>query len=421
MLQLIGNSLKLKIKTPVVVFWPLVFPLIMATFFYFALNDIDNGNFESTPVAIVEVKGEEDYLKAEAFNEFLEGIEKDSEKEPLLIAKYVDEEKAVSMLEGKEVKGIFYIGKDIKLKLSGNGIGENILFSVYNRFNESLYTIKTIVEKNVEDHISTLPLEIQNEVRFDLEELTTSDMEKMLEAAKTNGIVIDTEFEETTEEMRMTFVEDYNFGGKTLKLSSEYFFALIGMACLYGGFVGLECTKVLKANLSKSALRCSVAPTNKMKLILSEMVSTIMIHFVNVIILLIYMRYILKISLTGNIPKMLVVVFAGCLIGISLGIFIGSIKTKSVDMKIGILLAVSMTMTFCAGLMNGNMKHLIEENIPFLNRINPAVLISDAMYCINVYDDPEKFSRSIFLLVCISVILIISAFVSVRRERYDSI
>ena len=349
MLSLIGNSLKLKIKNPVVVFWPLVFPLLMATFFYFALNDIDNGNFESTPVAVVEVKGEENSIKAAAFNEFIEGIKNESEKEPLLIVKYVDEDKALSMLEGKEVKGIFYTGKDIELKISGNGIGENILASVYNRFNESFYTVKTIVEKNVQEHINVLPVE----------------------------------------KMRMTFVEDYNFGGKTLKLSSEYFFALIAMACLYGGFIGLECTQVLKANLSKSALRCSVAPTSKMKLLLSEMVSTIMIHFINVIILLIYLRYVLKISLTGNIPKMLIVVFVGCLIGISLGIFIGSLKTKSIDMKIGILLAVSMSMTFCAGLMNGNMKHIIEENIPFLNRINPAVLISDEMYCINVYDDPE--------------------------------
>ncbi len=33
------------------------------------------------------------------------------------------------------------------------------------------------------------------------------------------------------------------------------------------------------------------------------------------------------------------------------------------------------------------MKNIIEQSFPLLNRVNPAALITDALYCINVYED----------------------------------
>lgn len=375
MLHLIKNSLKLKLKNPYIIFWPMIFPLIMATLFYVSLNDIDEGHFESVPVSVVEIEGEENSIRATTFKKFLENIERENPEKKLISVTYMKDDEALKALENNKVKGIFYSGTKTKLKLSQDGLGESILKTIFDSFNQGYYTVE-----------NCLPI--------------LSDFPK---------------------DMRTTFVEKSSFNGNDLKISSQFFYALIGMSCLYGCFIGLGCIDVLQANLSKAAIRCSISPTHKLKLILSEMIAAFGLHFMDVIILLIYLRYILKICLTGNMPMMLVVVFAGSLIGVSIGIFVGSFKSKNVDIKVGILLAISMSFSFFAGLMNNQMKYIVEKNFPLFNRINPAALISDAMYCINVYEDPTRFTRDIILLFVISSVLITAAFMSVRRVRYDSI
>ena len=61
---------------------------------------------------------------------------------------------------------------------------------------------------------------------------------------------------------------------------------------------------------------------------------------------------------------MLLITFLGCLIGVSLGFFVGSLGKMREGVKIGILLAVSMTCCFLSGLMNNTMKDIVEKNIP---------------------------------------------------------
>lgn len=52
---------------------------------------------------------------------------------------------------------------------------------------------------------------------------------------------------------------------------------------------------------------------------------------------------------------------------------------------------------------------------------NPAALISDALYCINVYDDASRYYRNLITLIVMSAALVLASFLLIRRERYDSI
>ena len=67
------------------------------------------------------------------------------------------------------------------------------------------------------------------------------------------------------------------------------------------------------------------------------------------------------------------------------------------------------------------MKDLVEKNMPVINRINPAALISDAFYSINVYDDMSRYYRNLFTLAVMSITLVTASFLLIRRESYDSI
>lgn len=374
MLHLMKYHLIVKVRNFNMMFWPLVFPLVLATLFYFSFGGIEEADFETVPAAVVREESAD-----EAFLTFLEEIEKDGDH--LIQTKEMSGTEAKKALEIKQVSGIFFIGDTPSLMVGKNGVSESILQSVLASYENGRQTLKTVARKHPE---------------------------KLSEAIRQMK-----EYEE--------LVKQVSLGGKTTDGNVQLFYALVAMTCMYGAFIGFGAAITLQANIRALAARRCVTPTHKLTLIISEMVASFLLHFINVTILLIYLKYILQLDFCGQTAKMLLVSFVGSMIGVCMGIFIGSFGKIGEGMKIGILLAISMLCSCLAGLMNGNMKDIVEQHAPILNRINPAALISDAFYCINVYDDPSRYTRNLVSLSLMCVLLILLSFYAVRKERYDSI
>lgn len=384
MLDLMKYIGKAKLRKFDIVFWPFLFPLILATFMYLAIGNMEDADFETIPVAVVEQKGEnlEEEQMKEAFLAFLSEVSDEADaKNGLVHIEQMSEADAKKALEERKVDGIFYAGKEISLTVGGNGISQSIL---------------QILLENYENGKQVLL------------DISQAHPEKMEAAVKSLS-----EFD--------TRISQVSLGGKTTDGTAQFFYALIGMACLYGCFIGFGAALSLQANLTSLAARRSVSPVHKMKHILIEMVISFALHFLNVLVLLLYLRYVLKLEFNGDFLQMLPVALLGGMLGVALGLFVGSIGKMREGVKIGILLAVSMICSFLAGLFNGTMKDVVERNVPFLNRINPAAVISDALYCINVYDDPVRYTKNLILLGILCIAMVLGAFLLVRRERYDSI
>ena len=145
------------------------------------------------------------------------------------------------------------------------------------------------------------------------------------------------------------------------------------------------------------------------------------IHFINMLILNLYITKVLGISLGDNLPALLLVNLMGSIIGVCIGITLGCVSRLYIDLKYGLTVAITLFPGFLAGLMFGNMKNIIELHCPIINRINPAAVLSDAFYCMGIYNDMQRFTRCILILAVMSILLLAVAFFSVRRERYDSI
>ena len=111
----------------------------------------------------------------------------------------------------------------------------------------------------------------------------------------------------------------------------------------------------------------------------------------------------------------------GNLAGISLGILIASIFRVSEVAKTGITIAVTMFLSVLSGMMGVTLKYVIDKNVPIVNLINPNNLITDGFYSLYYYNTLDRYFRDVcYLLVFVAICLIIS-FVSLRREKYDSI
>lgn len=374
MLHLIKYNLLVKIKNFATTFWPLIFPLLLGTMFYFAFGNIDDADFETVQVGIVKEK-EPDTL----FLMFLNQIENNGNH--LISTQELSKADAISQLENEQISGIYYVGKAPTLTVAANGIPQSILQSVLSSYETGKNTIQQIAR--------THPSGLWNGIR------------QMLNQQET--------------------ITQVSLGGHTINGSVQFFYALIAMTCLYGCFIGFGSAITLQANITALAARRCVTPTHKLKLILSEQIASFLLGYFDVIVLLIYLRYILKLDFQGKIGPMLLISFFGSLIGVSIGIFVGSLGKMKEGVKIGIILGISMICSFLSGLMNNTMKDIVEKNAPFINRINPAALISDAFYCINVYDDLKRYYRNLITLAVMSVVLVTASFLLIRRESYDSI
>lgn len=374
MLHLLKYNVKVKLKNFGMTFWPLAFPLILGTLFYFAFGNISDADFQTVPVAVVEETHAD-----QVFLAFLDQIEGGEDK--LLSVEKMTDEQAQEKLEAKKVSGIYYVGTEPSLTVASSGIEESILQSVLSSYENTRSTVRNMLKTHPEGIFDGLHAMLKQQ----------------------NG------------------VQELSLGGRTIDGNVQFFYALIAMGCLYGCFIGVGAAISLQANLTALAARRCVTPTHKLKLVLSEQIASFFLGYVNVVLLLLYLRYVLKLDFQGQMGRMLVICFLGSLIGVSMGIFVGSLGKMKEGVKIGIILGISMVCSFLAGLMNNTMKDIVEKHAPFINRINPAALISDAFYCINVYDDPARYHRSLITLAVMSVVLVTASFLLIRRERYDSI
>ena len=191
MLHLMKYDVKVKLHNFNMLFWPFFFPLLLATFFYFAFGKIDEADFETVPAAVVEEKGQ---AADQEFLGFLDMMEQDDSK--LIHIETMDEKKALHALKGKEISGIFYVGETPALTVGGVGMGESFLQSLLESYLDGKQTMMTIAAEHPEG--------IRNAAA------QMSDYQEM--------------------------VKQVSLGGKTTDGNSQFFYALIAMGCLYGCF-----------------------------------------------------------------------------------------------------------------------------------------------------------------------------------------
>ncbi len=352
-------------------FWSLAFPLILSTFFYFSFGEhAYDDAFAEIPVALAETGKAAD----DSFSRVIGSLDGS-----LLSVRQTDEKEALRLLEEGKVEGVFYDTE--KLVVGASGTRASILGSVLTSYQEQAGILADIGREHPE----------------------------RLEQAAVSLLRQD------------DLMEEGAAGGQSLDLSLSFFFAAIAMAAMYGCFPGLQSVAETRANLSALGARQCISPVHRMKRILAGSLVTYAAEFLNVVIVLCYIRYVLGVDLGGSMAGMLVICLLGSMTGVSLGVIVGCGSRKSQELKTGILIGVSMVSCFLGGLMSPDIRTMTEEYFPLLNHVNPATLISNAMYCLNVYHDRGHLIQNLGTLGVMSAVLVILAFLLVRRERYESL
>lgn len=67
------------------------------------------------------------------------------------------------------------------------------------------------------------------------------------------------------------------------------------------------------------------------------------------------------------------------------------------------------------------MKYMIDKNIPIINKMNPASMITDGFYSLYYYDTLNRYWFNIYSLLIFSAIMLGLSILSLRRQKYDNI
>lgn len=367
--------LKCIVRDKQTLFWTLLFPIILATFFNLAFSNLSSAeNFSKIKIAVVN---NAEYQKDASFIRTL-----DSVKNNLFNVKYTSRKDADNLLENSKIEGYIYFDNGIKLVVKKSDINQTIIKGFLDNFKQTSSAAVTIISKD--------PAAISNGLLNNISARTEYLKEISISKSAPDDIV-------------------------------GYFYTLIAMACLYGSFWGLKEVTSIQANLSAKGARVNVAPIHKLKMFMCSMLAAATVQLFEIFVLLAYLIFILKVDFGNQIGYICLTCIVGTITGVTFGTFISTIVKKGEGLKIGLLISLTMLMSFLSGMMYQKVKYLVSANIPVLGYINPANLITDCFYSLYYYSNHIQYFTDLILLCILSAVFSVITYFVLRRQKYASL
>ncbi len=375
MVHNIKYAFKTMLRNKTAIIWTLLFPMALGTFMYMAFGNIFEQDmmFHSIPVAVVQ---ERENIPVEIM---LTELSREGEEQVLQVT-YCSEEEAKIALEEEEVTGILYIREELKLTVSENSHESAILKTIMDEYKKQEAMFRDIVMYHPEAMKSVM-----------------TDM--------TGG----------GEYFTAKITSDGN-----QDLFTNYFYAIFAMSCLFGSFGAQEKIGKIQANVSALGMRRCLSPNRKAAIIVSEFLSLLLVQFLVEVVSLVYFVMI-GVDFGNHYPQILGILFFGSCIGISLGVIIGAMSKWDVNQKSAVCVVISMALSVMADLVAAGIKDDIEHTAPIINRINPAALIVDSFYALNIYDTYDRYMKNMMTLGGMALVLLIISVFMLRRNRYASV
>ncbi len=346
-----------------------IFPIFISTLYYLGFYNVTITNSYSITLSIVD---ESDYLKV--YNYF-QDINELNEKEQFSITLSKREE-AVDSLKTGVIDG--YIVME-EVYVDANSFSKPVLFVKDDGVKQT--TIKAYLDM----------YELDSREGVAIGKIDRNNFVSMLASENEN--------------------KDYTL---------LFFYAMISLICLLGANLGFKEMVDFHSEESFVGKRVSVSSVKARRLLTANLGAIFTVHLTSILLLLVYF-----IQVLGVIPrKHLLILFLICLFGsilaISLGAFIHVFFKVNKTIKRGGINVIIFGGSFAAGLMFTELKYYIMSNFPLINLINPASLITDALYYLYQFEDYNKVIRNMLVLIVWSIILSFIAFVPIRRNYYAS-
>lgn len=385
-------SLKALLRNKMLIFWTFAFPIILGTLFKVALSNIENS--EKLDIINIAIVQNEEFENNEVFKTSFEKLSDENNEDRLFNTQYTTKEEAKDLLNKGEIIGYMELKQDKPvLTFVTNGIDETVFKHVAEEIVQTSDIIKQLSQTQIQKQIASGNYIINYDEIYN----------KAIEMAKEDN------------------VELKNISNSNLSYTMIEFYTLIAMTCLYGGMLSMVSINQILANMSNKGKRIAVSPTKKSIIILSSLLASYIVQLIGLAILLLYTLFVLGVDYGSNTGLIILLAIVGSFAGLALGTFVGTIFKASENTKTGILIALTMLGCYLSGMMGITMKYVVDKNVPIINKINPASMITDGFYSLYYYDRLDRYWFNIASLLIFALILIVISFFSLRRQKYDSI
>lgn len=357
-----------------------------------AFSNIENS--EKLSIINIAVVNDESFKENKILKEAWEKLSDEQNEDRLFNTKYVEENEAKELLNHDKVEGYLIIKENKpQIVVKQSGINETILKYVTEEITQTSKIVDDIAKKEIENEIMTGNINVNyEEIYKDVLEMTQNQEAKLKNISNSN--------------LSYTMIE---------------FYTLIAMACLYGGILAMASINQNLANMSSKGKRVAISPVSKLKVILSSVLASYVTALIGLAILFVYTIFVLKVNYGDNLTFIILLGVIGSLAGISMGLTIGTCLRANENTKTGILIAITMLGCFLSGMMGITMKYVVDKNVPIINKLNPASMITDGFYSLYYYNTLDRYWFNIVSLFIFSGIMILISYISLRRQKYDSI
>lgn len=384
-------SVKTLLANKMLLFWTFIFPLVMGGLFKLAFQDIENN--EVLKVFNVGIIDSEKYQNNDMFKTALNALSSENEDQLFELKLVSDRKKAEKLLEEEEIVGyLAFTNDDVKLTVKKSGVNETVLRQVIDEIKNKQKTIETLVELEKNKNLAS------GNNRSDQEIYAEKALEVMTETTTIK-----------------------NISRKNLSYTMIEFYTLIAMTCLYGGIISMFIINYRLPNMCGVGKRIGTSPINKGKMLLGSLLASFITELFGVLLLFLFTVFVLNVDYGTNLPLIILLAIVGSFAGLSIGVLVATLFKTNENSKIGILIAVTMVFCFLSGMMGITMKYIIDKNMPILNIINPANMITDGLYSLYYYDTLDRYIFNLSSLLIFSLIMLLLSYKGLRRQKYDSI
>ena len=246
-------TIKLMFREKAFVFWTILYPIILCSFFYLAFGSL----LTEKPIR------------------FAVGIAPDNELAGILQnidaleLKEYPAEKAEEALKAKEITA--YVTGDMKVLVAKSGVGQTTVQNIVTALKQFFYLFAN--------------------------------------GANSNGI----DFDKSYIKVKSQSVPPY----------ATIFYTLFGMFCFYGFFGGVQILDSFQADVSELGKRMTVSPVKKGPYIFRGLAAVVGVNVLANLLLIAYLEWVLKIHLFTEYSTSIRLIFAGNLVGITMGSWLG--------------------------------------------------------------------------------------------------
>lgn len=385
-------SLKVLLRNKILIFWTLAFPLLLGTLFYMAFSDIEkNETFQAIDIAVIDHKSFQENIGWKKTLEILSDEESDDQ---IFHTVYVNLEEAENLLYDKKITGYVNIEEQqVSITVNSSGMNETILKYVIDEIKNNQQIIEDVMTHKMKEYL-------ENPHRMEHIDQLYSDVSKM---------------------MRQQEVKLHDISNSNLSYTMVEYYTLIAMSCLYGGMLSMFAINYTLANMGSIGKRSSITPVKKSEMILGSLAASYVIQLLGILLLFVYTVFVLNVDYGNHLALVILLACIGSLAGLSIGIAVATLVKSNENTKTGILIAVTMFGCFLSGMMGITMKYIIDKNIPILNQLNPANMITDGLYALYYYDTLQRYTFNLICLLIFSCLMIFISYRELRRQTYDSI